>query len=83
MVLFRDDAPALAAALLNHPTLQMGGGPNSPYLPWRPENMGLIDKAALSPGAWREDVLADSSPVSRLEFHLARRLAEAPSEETR
>ena len=36
--------------------------------------------AAFSPGAWREDVLSAESPVPRLEFHLARRLARPSAE---
>ncbi|MEM9175680.1 MAG: sulfatase-like hydrolase/transferase [Myxococcota bacterium] len=39
--------------------------------------------AALRPGPWRRDVLATDSPVPSLEFHLARRLAEALREEVR
>lgn len=38
--------------------------------------------ASLSPGVWREDILRAQSPVPRLEFHLARRLARAAGETT-
>jgi len=38
--------------------------------------------ARLEIGPWREDVLAADSPVPRLEFHLARRLARSRANET-
>ena len=38
------------------------------------------DSARLRPGRWREDVLSPESPVPRLEFHLAQRLARASAE---
>jgi arylsulfatase A-like enzyme len=36
--------------------------------------------ARLEPRPWRRDVLSTSSPVPRLEFHLARKLADLPAE---
>lgn len=38
---------------------------------------------ALQPGPWRTDVLSPESPVPRLEFHLAKRLARAGAENER
>ncbi|HKK50183.1 MAG TPA: hypothetical protein VKA74_01285 [Myxococcota bacterium] len=39
-------------------------------------DMASIPEAALAPSPWRTDVLSATSPVPRLEFHLARLLAE-------
>lgn len=41
---FDDDCIALYAALRNRPTLETGGGQNSPYVDdWKPEYVGLIN----------------------------------------
>ena len=40
---YNDDAGALYMALMNKPTQQLGGGPNSPYLQdWKPEHVGIV-----------------------------------------
>jgi hypothetical protein len=48
-----DDSPCLYAAMRNKPTLQAGGGQNSPYLmDWKPEAIGLVERAYLRVGAF-------------------------------
>ncbi|MDC3378921.1 prepilin-type N-terminal cleavage/methylation domain-containing protein [Planctomycetota bacterium] len=68
--LFRDDAPALYAALRNRPTLELGGGQNSPYLDWKAEHIGLLQKggtgdtdSVLGPGGMGEDQTGDLRAV--------------------
>lgn len=40
---YNDDAGALYMALMNKPTQQLGGGPNSPYMQdWKPEAVGIV-----------------------------------------
>lgn len=44
---WNDDAPALYMALLNRPVVALGGGANSPYLDWKPEAIGIVEKNTL------------------------------------
>ncbi len=39
-----DDSSALYIALRNKPTRALGGGQNSPYLEWKSESVGIVDK---------------------------------------
>lgn len=41
-VCWNDDAPALYMALRNRPTVELGGGQNSPYLDWKAEATGRL-----------------------------------------
>lgn len=45
--LFQNDIAYAWAALRNRRTLQYGGGPNSPYLEWKPEQVGKISATAV------------------------------------
>ncbi|MBX3468943.1 MAG: type II secretion system protein GspG [Planctomycetes bacterium] len=46
---WRDDSPALYAALRNRPTVALGGGQGSPYLDWKAENVGYLDANFVRP----------------------------------
>ncbi|MCO5171928.1 MAG: type II secretion system protein GspG [Planctomycetes bacterium] len=39
---WNDDCHALYAALRNRPSIALGGGQGSPYLDWKPENVGYL-----------------------------------------
>lgn len=45
---WNDDAPALYMALCNRPTQELGGGQNSPYLDWKPDAVGIVQKSNLA-----------------------------------
>lgn len=47
------------------------------------DGSGAGSRASIRAGDWRSDLVGVESPVPRLEFHLARRLAVAPSQENR
>lgn len=52
---WNDDAAALYMALRNRPTVELGGGQNSPYLDWKAEATGIIPRANLAVGYTNAD----------------------------
>src|SRR4051812_14239645 len=53
--LFQNDMTYVWAALHNRRTLQYGGGPNSPYLDWKPEQIAKVDASGISPADFGKD----------------------------
>jgi hypothetical protein len=61
--LLRNDNAALCAALLNRPTIELGGGPNSPYIEWEPGFIGHAKGEAAEPLA-----AGESDDLQKVEF---------------
>lgn len=82
---YDDDAVALYRALMNKPTLALGGGPNAPYMQdWKGENVGLIvdgtrfQEATMGwdPGSWSGGVPYPTG-VTRLDQNTAPQIKDA------
>ena len=66
--LLRDDAPALAAALLNRPTTTAGGGPNAPYgLAWKRYGV-VVDRACLEADRMGKDGITGVEPLPSADY---------------
>jgi prepilin-type N-terminal cleavage/methylation domain-containing protein len=69
--LFRDDAPALVAALVCKPTAELGGGPGSPYLHGTIGLGLIIDRSRLEPATMGQDGVTGCVPLGAADAHLA------------
>jgi prepilin-type N-terminal cleavage/methylation domain-containing protein len=65
--LMSNDIAYVWAALRNRRTAQFGGGPNSPYLDWKPEQVGKITLATVSavPGSSTLGITSDGGNPSQ------------------
>jgi prepilin-type N-terminal cleavage/methylation domain-containing protein len=68
---FKDDAPALCAALLNAPTARAGGGPGTPYLKSAMKLGRLVDRTRLEPDTMGLDGVTGAVELTFAETGLA------------
>src|SRR5690606_17229706 len=64
-----DDAPWLCAALLFAP--EAGGGLNAPYVDWRPDDLGVLQRGGVGGPAVRPLTYAEQEQVRDLAFQRA------------
>jgi prepilin-type N-terminal cleavage/methylation domain-containing protein len=73
--LFQNDITIAYAALKNRRTLKYGGGPGSPYVEWKPEQIAIVTLTSITPHNFAQDgdPAMGSSPTMQLEYTSAGR----------